>query len=414
MIGADASPFARQTLIRGWDQARLTQARVMVAGVGALGNASAVDLALTGIGRLLLVDFDHIETSNLSRTMLFRRGDEGRRKVAVAAERLRPLALAPDARVLPLDADVAWELGWGVYRRLDLVLGCVDSSEARAAVGAAARAFGVPTVFGGLHGHDGSVVIPALGEGPCVACGFSAGEWAEWSRRYSCNHVRHALAAEARIPATQVTAALVSALMAQEGLKLLHGDQRALGTRLMLAGAVPAIERVGFRVKPRCPFHPRLGPVAERTDLSAGDRAGDVVERLSSWLGHAASVSLGRDFLLRCRCQGCGATLPLMKPRHRTRTADLICDECQTHARPLAHPAAIERLDTVGTRTAGPWLDLSLATLGVPPLHVLEVEGGPAPHWIELTGDLPAVLPDWPGEARPAGQVADLPIVFRA
>ena len=69
MIGADASPFARQTLICGWDQERLTRARVMVAGVGALGNASAVDLALTGIGRLLLVDFDHIETSNLSRTI---------------------------------------------------------------------------------------------------------------------------------------------------------------------------------------------------------------------------------------------------------------------------------------------------------------------------------------------------------
>ena len=414
MIGADASPFARQTLICGWDQERLTRARVMVAGVGALGNASAVDLALTGIGRLLLVDFDHIETSNLSRTMLFRRGDEGRRKVVVAAERLRPLALAPDARVVPLDADVAWDVGWGVYRRLDLVLGCVDSSEARAAVGAAARAFGVPAVFGGLHGHDGSVVIPSLGEGPCVACGFSAGEWAEWSRRYSCNAVRHALAAEARIPATQVTAALVSAFMAQEGLKLLHGDRRALGTRLMLAGAVPAIERVGFRIKPRCPFHPRIGPVAERADLSARDRAGDVIERLSSWLGQPASVSLGRDFLLRCRCQGCGAPLPLMKPRHRTRTTDLVCVECHAHARPLARPADIERLDVIGPGTARAWLDLSLATLGVPPLHVLEVEGGPAPCWIELTGDLPAVLPDWPDDARPVGQVIGSAAVSQA
>jgi hypothetical protein len=90
-----------------------------------------------------------------------------------------------------------------------------------------------------------------------------------------------------------------------------------------------------------------------------------------------------------------------MRPRHRTRTTDLVCAECHAHARPLAHPADIERLDVIGPGTVGACLDLSLARLGVPPLHVLEVAGGVAPRWIELTGDLPAVLPDWPNDARP-------------
>ncbi len=72
----------RQKLIQGWDQSILKNATVFIAGVGALGCEIAKDLTLMGVGKLILCDMDKIETSNLSRQMLFYKGDEGEFKVS--------------------------------------------------------------------------------------------------------------------------------------------------------------------------------------------------------------------------------------------------------------------------------------------------------------------------------------------
>jgi molybdopterin/thiamine biosynthesis adenylyltransferase len=392
--------FARQMIMPGWEQARVARARVLIAGVGALGNACAETLALTGVGRLALADFDAIETSNLSRTVLFRRGDEGRRKAAVAAERLRPLMLARDPVVVPLDVDVAWDLGWGVYRRLDLVLGCVDSAEARARVGMPARALGVPAVFGGLYAHDGTVTVQGVRGGTCVACSFSAKEWAEWSRRYSCDDVRLALAAEARIPATQVIAGLVGASMTGVGLSLLHGDSGPLDTRLFLAaprpGQPPAISpSVRVTEQVRCPFHCRIEDVQEDPALSSHMPVGELLERLASW-GSPVTVRLGREFLLTCRCKGCGSRRRVWKPRHRATTGDLVCAACRMNGVPLDGDAEIEGITELSPETDAGLLALPLDALGIPALHLLEVAGARRRGWVELTADLPQALPGWP------------------
>ncbi|MBW8059695.1 MAG: TOMM precursor leader peptide-binding protein [Solirubrobacterales bacterium] len=69
-------------------QARLEEARVVVLGVGGLGGWSAWTLACTGVGEMLLIDGDRVETSNLNRQILYTESDIGRLKAAAAAERL--------------------------------------------------------------------------------------------------------------------------------------------------------------------------------------------------------------------------------------------------------------------------------------------------------------------------------------
>ena len=86
-----ARMYARQQLIDGWDQEIIDKGTIMIIGVGALGCEIAKDFALMGIGKLILVDLDTIETSNLSRQMLFKPGDEGRPKAEVAAEKLKEM-----------------------------------------------------------------------------------------------------------------------------------------------------------------------------------------------------------------------------------------------------------------------------------------------------------------------------------
>ena len=83
--------YARQQLIEGWSQETIDNGTIMIIGVGALGCEIAKDFALMGIGKLILVDLDTVETSNLSRQMLFKSGDEGRPKAEVAAERLKEM-----------------------------------------------------------------------------------------------------------------------------------------------------------------------------------------------------------------------------------------------------------------------------------------------------------------------------------
>src|SRR5579872_4365030 len=87
-----AERFARHDLIPGWNQPALSDATVIVVGVGALGNDVSRLLGMAGVGRLLLCDPDVVEESNLSRTPLFIQSDLRRFKVDAARDALQKLA----------------------------------------------------------------------------------------------------------------------------------------------------------------------------------------------------------------------------------------------------------------------------------------------------------------------------------
>jgi adenylyltransferase/sulfurtransferase len=393
---AITTAFDRQCLVPGWDQTRVEQARVLVAGVGALGNSVAAELVAHGVRRLALIDNDVIETSNLSRTVLFRPGDEGRRKCDVAGERLALRAPSGPLDLVPLHTDVVSELGWGVYRRVDLVLGCLDSSAARAGVGAPAWSLDVPAVFGGIYAWDGNVLVQ--GEA-CVACDFGNAEWTDMNRHYSCHRVRRD-ATGAPLPNLGLTASIVGALMAREALRLLHGDGSRRGSRTFLAGAGPSLHHLAVRRSPRCPMHMPVDGVVEMPELSSTLTAGASLERLARRWGGDVVLELGRDFLIAARCLGCGTERPLRRPRHRTWERDLLCEGCAAGGGSRGRDPDITAIQSVSLQTAPVILDRPLEALGIPPLHLLEVRTASGSRWIELGGDAERFLPGWPVIAR--------------
>src|SRR5215468_11754277 len=96
--------LSRFRLLPWWDQKTLQAARVLVIGAGALGNEILKNLALLGFERIVVVDLDRIEESNLSRAILFNSEDVGLFKAEAAARSFN--RIAPQARVRPIVANV--------------------------------------------------------------------------------------------------------------------------------------------------------------------------------------------------------------------------------------------------------------------------------------------------------------------
>ncbi|MBD3350084.1 MAG: hypothetical protein GF364_01200 [Candidatus Lokiarchaeota archaeon] len=149
----------RQKLIRGWDQQALKDATVFIAGVGALGCEIAKDLALCGVGKLILCDLDTIETSNLSRQMLFYKGDEGRPKAEVAAERLKRMNPFTE---IDFYFKKIQELPMSLYEKCDVIIAALDNVRARIDLNKICLNLKKPMLEGGTVGMEGhiQVIVP--------------------------------------------------------------------------------------------------------------------------------------------------------------------------------------------------------------------------------------------------------------
>ena len=90
------------TLLSWFKKDRVKSARVLVAGCGALGNEVVKNLALFGIGHIYVVDFDKIELSNLTRSVLFREEDAYNRSYKADIVALRAREINPQIEVTPI------------------------------------------------------------------------------------------------------------------------------------------------------------------------------------------------------------------------------------------------------------------------------------------------------------------------
>ncbi len=209
---------------------------VLVVGAGGLGGPVLLALGAAGVGRLVVVDEDAVETSNLNRQPLFGEADVGERKARAAAERLR--RLYPGARVEGVDGR------FDAANALDLAAGCevlVDGSDNFATkflASDAALAADRPLVHGGLLRYTAQILTVVPRRTGCLRCLFE--EPPPPGTVPSC--------AEAGV--LGALAGLAGALMAAEALRLLAGEDGAYAGRLLVHEARPARSRVVV-VRPR-------------------------------------------------------------------------------------------------------------------------------------------------------------------
>lgn len=179
--------YHRQTLlpqIGAEGQQRISQARVLLIGCGALGTVIADQLVRAGVGMLRIVDRDLVELTNLQRQVLFDEIDarEHRPKAIAAAERLRAInsATTIDPRVTDVASDNIESLLEVDGGQVDLILDGTDNIGTRYLINDVAVKHDVPWVYGACVGVEGRAMPIVPGETACLRCIFpnppSAGE----------------------------------------------------------------------------------------------------------------------------------------------------------------------------------------------------------------------------------------------
>ena len=221
---------------------KVKKAKVLVVGAGALGNEVLKNLALFGVGNIVIVDFDSIEYSNLTRSVLFRPEDaeKGAFKADVAAQRLSEIN--PTINVKSINGDLSTAVGLGVYRRMDVVVGCLDSLKARTLLNRMCFRAGKIWIEGGIGDLEGQVTAYQMNKS-CYECRVAEEEVADdtgnsHENRTSCPQIAQGNAARGRVATTPVSASIIGAVQAQEVMKLIHTEEIEAGSFDTLIGAM--------------------------------------------------------------------------------------------------------------------------------------------------------------------------------
>lgn len=215
----------------------------VILGMGGLGCPAALLLCeearAAGLPlRLVLVDGDRVEASNLARQILYRAGDIGTLKVEIAAERLAPFRpLAIDAWPVRFDSSTSAQL----LRGADVVLDGTDSFETRFAVNDACCSAGIPLVHGAVLGWTGQVLTVLPRSGPCLRCLFEGPP------------PPGSLPTCAEAGVASPLCGVVGSAMAAEAMRVLRGlPGRAAGRLLVWEGATGRRREIPVRPDPAC------------------------------------------------------------------------------------------------------------------------------------------------------------------
>ena len=362
----DEDRYQRLRMIKWWDQNRIANAKVMVVGAGALGNEVLKNLALLGLGEIHVVDFDSVQPSNLSRSVLFRERHTGQQKAHVAAEMIRELN--PDCQVFPHQADVINDIGLGLVREVDLVIGCLDNREARLWVNRMCFKTSTPWIDGGIQEINGVAKVFRPPHGPCYECGMTENDYRLISLRYSCPLLKQEDVQQGKVPTSPTIASIVGGIQVQEALKLLHDLPVRDGSAVVFNGMTNSLYQTQYPLKEDCLSHETYDGL-KQIDFSTEFSAQSLFDRLKQ-VGifsteDRLTLLLDRDFVTEMRCNKCDTSKKISQVRSRVDAKLGVCEGCDQ----LMAARMIHEVDD-GTDLAG----LSLKTLGVPDYDIVKID----------------------------------------
>ena len=232
-------------------QQKLKAASALIIGTGGLGSPVALYLAAAGVGRIGLVDYDVVDSSNLQRQVIHGTSAVGKLKVESAKSRLLDLnpLIQVDAYNEPFTSANAMQIA----KDYDVLIDGTDNFPTRYLTNDVSVFLGKPNVYGSIYRFDGQASVFFAKEGPCYRCLFP--EPPPPGLVPSC--------AEGGV--LGVLPATIGSIQASEALKLLLGIGDLLIGRLLLYNALDmSFDFVKLKKNPKCRV---CGPNADVTEL---------------------------------------------------------------------------------------------------------------------------------------------------
>lgn len=372
-------------LISGWDSDKVARAKVMVVGAGALGNEVLKNLALLNVGHILIVDFDTIEYANLCRSVLFRESDLGEKKCEVAARSVRQIN--PNVKVQAINGDVLIDLGLGVFRRMDVVIGCLDNRLARLFINRYCFKTNKTWVDGAIENFAGQLDVFKPGVS-CYECQLTDIEWRVIRYRLGCPDIAQRNAANGKIATTPISSSIIGAMQVQEALKIIYRNHRQsmAGQHFKYEGMNNLMLQYpnATEVKEHCESHYAIEKLIEAHALSADSTVGELLEWAENHFGDdEANIHLGYEIVQEITTRESGIIYPVLiaKPHF---SDDVVHEFRKVPGEDLVITKSLEH----GINKKN-FLQLNtpLRQIGVPPLQILTIEANGTYHFVELTGD---------------------------
>lgn len=280
-----------------FDIDRISTARIMVVGCGALGNEVLKCLVMSGIQHLVLVDYDVVEERNLSHSILFELNDIGHPKVEVIARRLQKLH--PDINIRAIQGQVQYHVGLGLIREMDVVISCVDNRWARYCINRLCMRVGKLWIDGGIAYLDG--ITRVFGPGVnCYACSLGPEGYKDIKRHISCADVAQGTIETHHAPTTILAASITAASQVIEALKIIENKGREpsdqlpvlAGKMLVHEGEAMSVRIVDFQAYDSdCPLHQQWEPIID-VDFSIDTSLNKALSLIGEKLGMESNLHI--------------------------------------------------------------------------------------------------------------------------
>lgn len=283
-------------------QHKLTAARVLICGSGALGCSVADMLVRAGVGSVRLVDRDFVDLDNLHRQILFDESDAEQHMPKAVAASKRLAEINSQVQVEPIVADVNAANIRDLVQDVAVIVDGTDNFETRYLLNDIAVEAKIPWVFAGCVGAEGQTFAIVPGQTPCLTCIMSEPPPAE--EMPTCE--------SAGVLSPIVN--LMASLQATETLKLLSGNAE------------------------------RLNPMMTFVDL---------------WDNRIQTISMAGS--RNSECSTCGKREFVWLSGNRGSSATQLCGRNSVQISPTAGGAVdlellARKLDSVGTISANPYL----------------------------------------------------------
>ena len=380
------------TLLSWFKKDKVKNARVLVAGAGALGNEVVKNLALFGVGHIYVCDFDQIEISNLTRSVLFREEDAYNHayKAEIVAKRAKEIN--PQIEVTPIVGNLFSEVGFGLYKAVDVIIGCLDSRIARYQLNRLSLRAGKTWIDGSIENLTGVVKVYTPGVS-CYECGLSREEFNNIMLRTGCADVVRTQTSAGRVATTPISASIIGAMQVQEAMKVIHTEEGQPVPFKTLSGKMWRFEGMTNAVnvykysswKNNCPAHERWDNVVRGENLSANMTIAQILGELKKLLDvDALEINMRNNkFVEKIISDKPEKEFDIRIPESQLDNYISSNEELRKLSyRTLFHKCFIENIDEYF-----PYMEMSLKEIGIPLFDILQVSTNKGQFFVELSAD---------------------------